>query len=500
MNSDITVEKVDEAWIRIISEDYGILQELNEHFSFFCPGYKWMPKFKQGIWDGKIKIFELKTRRLPYGLIDHLYKFARSRSYSINFDSELKTSCGGSEDHKKYIDSLTITDSKGSEISPRDYQKTGVLNALSNKRTILQSPTASGKSLMIYFLARYYMDHGNESKKILIIVPTTSLVSQMEGDFIDYSSKDNEFSETDIHTIMSGRDKNTTKNVVISTWQSIYKQPKQWFEQFGMVVGDEAHGYKAQSLSRIMTSLSHADYRIGTTGTIPDDAPVNKLVLIGHFGPIFQVTTTKKLMDAGTIASLKIQNLILNYSDDEKRIFKNIPYKSEIDYLVGHEKRNRFIRNLALNVKGNTLVLFQYVGKHGKPLHADILKHADEKRKIFYVSGEVETQAREDIRRIVESEENAIVVASSQCFSTGINIRNLHNIIFAAPTKSQIRVLQSIGRGLRKSDNGKDTTLYDIVDDLSWRKRKNYALKHGIERSKIYLKEGFRVDTKIIDI
>ena len=155
---------------------------------------------------------------------------------------------------------------------------------------------------------------------------------------------------------------------------------------------------------------------------------------------------------------------------------------------------------MALDQKGNTLVLYNYVEKHGKPLYDLIKGKADEDRKVFFVSGGTDTTDREAIRNIMERMQNAIIVASLGTFSTGINIRNLHNIIFASPSKSQIRVLQSIGRGLRKSDDGKDTNLYDITDDLSWKSRKNFALLHSEERLKIYDKEKFNYKTYKVDL
>ena len=147
-----------------------------------------------------------------------------------------------------------------------------------------------------------------------------------------------------------------------------------------------------------------------------------------------------------------------------------------------------------------TLVLFLRVETHGKILFDLINNDKEEKRKAFFVSGEVATADREAIRGIVEKQKNAIIVASLGTFSTGVNIRNLHNIIFASPSKSQIRVLQSIGRGLRKSDNGKSTKLFDIADDFHWKKRQNYTLMHSAERLKIYKREQFKYKVVVVDI
>ena len=278
--------------------------------------------------------------------------------------------------------------------------------------------------------------------------------------------------------------------ITVSTWQSIYKLHTPWFEQYGMVIGDEAHNFKAKSLSDILSKCKEAEYRFGTTGTL-DGSQVHKLVLEGHFGPSYKVTSTKDLMDSGALSDLKINVLLLKYTDEECQKVIKQKYQAEVDFIVQHEKRNKFIRNLALDQEGNTLVLFNFVEKHGKPLYNMIKEKAHSRRKVFFVSGATDVDTREEVRRITEKEKDAIIVASLGVFSTGVNIRNLHNIIFASPSKSQVKVLQSIGRGLRKSDDGKGATLYDIADDLHWKSKKNYTLNHAGERIKIYAREKF---------
>jgi superfamily II DNA or RNA helicase len=313
----------------------------------------------------------------------------------------------------------------------------------------------------------------------------------MYKDFADYSEYDETFSSEDnCHRIYSGREKYSEQRVIITTWQSVYKLQGQYFEPFGMVVGDEAHNFKAKSLTSILSKCREAEYRFGTTGTL-DGTEVHKLVLEGYFGPAYYVTTTKKLMDEGDLASLEIQVLLLKYADEYARLISKVKYQEEIDFIVSHSPRNNFIGNLALDQDGNTLVLFQLVEKHGKPLYDIILEKAHKRRKIFFVSGNTDVDTREKVREITEKEKNAIIVASLGTFSTGINIKNLHNIIFAAPSKSQIRVLQSIGRGLRKSDDGRSTKLFDIADDLHWKQSKNYTLNHAAERIKMYTSQKF---------
>ena len=502
MAGDITIWKKNES-IALVDCDAGITHGLSEYFSFFVPGYKYMKLYKRKIWDGKIRLFNSTSRELPAGLYPFVDEFCKRNSYTLKVESSdygslVDRSEQDPNDVFKYIKDLKLQ-SRGKPIDIRDYQFDAVMKALNLNRCVLLSPTGSGKSLIIYCLAQIWLKYLTnevnypEADKVLVVVPTTSLVEQMEKDFIDYG-----YNAKGIHKIYSGKDKDRIdSDIVVSTWQSIYKLDPEWFEQFGMVIGDECHGFKSKSLTDIMNKCSQAKYRIGTTGTL-DNAQVHHLVLQGLFGKIHRVTTTKALQDSNTLAKLDINIIVLKYDEEIRKSLGKANYQDEIDFIVRNEKRNNFIRNLALDTDGNTLVLFNYVDKHGKPLFDMINNKAEEGRKIFYVSGEVATSDREAIREITESQKNAIIVASLGTFSTGINIRNLHNIIFASPSKSQIKVLQSIGRGLRKSENGQATKLFDLADDLHTKGRKNYALLHSEERVKIYNKEEFNY--KIIEV
>lgn len=479
----IVVSKLNDVFLRIEC-DGGTRQELADYFTFYVPGYKFMPAFKNKMWDGKIRLYDLRNLTLYVGLFDYVKKFCEERGYLIEKNFSDPITKINEEDVKSYVEKhLKLP------FEPRDYQYTATTHALRNKRCMLLSPTASGKSLIIYMLIRHYKNMV-KGGRILLIVPTTSLVEQMYTDFLQYAQNDDSFDESLMHRIYSGKEKDTMAPIVITTWQSIYKLPKEWFANFRMVVGDEAHTFQAKSLSSIMEKLVDCPFRFGLTGTL-DGTLTHRLVLEGLFGPVHQVTTTKALMDADQLAKLDIKCLVMKYSDDECKKAKDLAYAEEIDFIIAHEKRNRFIKNLALDQTGNTLVLFNRVEKHGKPLFKLIRDNAAEDRKVFYVSGETDVTDRETIRSITEKEKNAIIVASLGTFSTGINIKNLHNIIFASPSKSQIKVLQSIGRGLRKADDGRDTTLYDISDDLHWKTKKNFTLIHAGIRIQIYNKEKF---------
>lgn len=490
----VNVTKKDETLIQFQCDDSGVIAEIGEFFTFFAEGYKFMPSYKNKTWDGRIRLANLRNNTLPYGLLVHLMEFCRSRGYEIRIADEItKIHCPSLEELAEYASMIPLSVNGKRIAGMRDYQFDGFSHAIRENRSLLISPTGSGKSLIIYMLLRWYLDHFPKDKMVLIVVTTTGLVEQMKKDFADYSLFDDDFdAEKEVHQIYSGKEKfKFPGRVVVTTWQSAVKLDKRWFAPFGMVIGDEAHQFKAKSLNTIMSNLVNANYRIGTTGTI-DDIQCNKLILVGNFGPVHRVTSTRALMDSDTLAQLKIKCLVLKYSDELRKAVSKVDYQAEIDYIVSHTGRNRFITNLAADQKGNTMVLFNYVEKHGKPLCKLISeKLKGTNRKVFYVSGEVVTDERERIREILEVEKDAVIVASSGTFSTGINIRNLHNIIFAAPTKSMIRVLQSIGRGLRKSDDGRATTLYDISDDFAWKKKKNYTLNHAISRVKIYDNEKF---------
>lgn len=472
----IAIEKVNDVYNKVYCEP-AIAQELADYFTFDVPGAKFSPQFKNRYWDGKIRLYSTATKLLYRGLLEHVKLFAKEREYEIvlenpnDFTEETFTDIQA----KEYIAKL-----KSLTKQPRDYQMQAFTHAVRKSRALLLSPTASGKSLIIYLLSRYYRF---EDKKALIIVPTTSLVHQMASDFESYGCP-----EGATHKIFSGQEKMTQAPFVITTWQSIYKLPRTWFEQFYCIIGDEAHLFKAKSLTSIMTKLIDCPYRFGFTGTL-DGSQTNKLVLEGLFGPVKKVITTAELIQNEHLSNLNIRAIILNYEDELRKAYKSATYFDEVDFLAKNDDRNKFIRDLSLSLKGNTLILFKTIDQ-GTTLF-NMIKDMSAHDKVFYVDGSVDGLVREDIRKAVENEKNSIIVASYGTFSTGINIQNLHNIIFASPSKSRIRTLQSIGRGLRKGEFKTEAVLYDIADDLSWKSRKNHTLNHFAERMKIYNEEKF---------
>ena len=485
MDNDVVhIIKKDEATLKIKCERH-IAQELSDHFSFFVPGFQFVPSFRSKIWDGKIRLFSIQTYEIYHGLIGHIEKFCESRGYIVTYsDPEISFTEDFSVYHaEKFISTLNLP----KKYSVHQHQLEAFIHAIRQRRTTLVSPTASGKSLIIYLIVRQILNY--RGKKGLIIVPTTSLVAQLSKDFEDYGWNIDE----NVHQIFQGKAKTTNKPLVISTWQSLYTMPPEYLHQFDFVLGDECHLAKAKSLTTILSNAANARYRVGLTGTL-DGTKTHRLVIEGLFGPVRQVVTTTELMDKKLLSDFEIKCLVLKHNEDSCKLARETKsYELEIKMLIESEARNKFIKNLALSLPGTTLLLYQYVDKHGKILY-DIIKSSENigDRPVYLIHGKISTEERELYREEIIKGNNSLVIASFGTYSTGINIPNIDNVIFASPSKSRIRNLQSIGRALRLSNGKKIATLYDISDDLRIDKYTNHTLKHFSERLEIYNAEKFK--------
>lgn len=467
--SKIEVVVYDDVHIRILAER-GILYELRDAFSFFVPGYKFNPKYKYGVWDGRIRLFNSRTGKIYKGLLEEIIKFAEMNSYEIVIDPSLTKKYDYSyEEASNFYKSLNLPE----KLEERDYQLKSFQYCIENRRAFFVSPTASGKSLIIYMILKYY------DEKTLIIVDSLNLLTQMFSDFAEYGFD----SEKNVHIIKSGSDKYSDKQIIVSTWQSAVKQPKEWFEQFDLVIGDEAHKFTAKSLVTIMEHTTNCKKKFGFTGST-DGSKTNILVLQGLFGQLKQLVTVRQLQDEGTLAESEINCITLEYTDEEKK--EKRKYQDELKFLYTHPKRNAFLINLMLRLDKNRLLLFHRL-EHGTFLYEQLKKKTN--IPVYYVAGSVKGDEREKIRKIVDSHEESITIASLGTFSTGVNIPHLHHVVFSAPTKAINTITQSIGRGLRKTSTKLKCIYYDISDNLKWKSRINYTMKHFMERLKLYIKE-----------
>lgn len=496
--TDIELNKINEVYIQITTEP-SIDKEISEYFKYRMPNYQFSPAGKKG-WQGWIYLY--KNQYLYAGLLKYLLDFARERKYTIKYNPDLFIYNNFSKlEAAEFIKSLNLK-SRDQSLEAREYQEIGLAKAIRYKRLTMISPTRSGKSMVLYCYTRYLLNNNPEFKGLLI-VPTTSLVEQMYTDFEDYSTANQWPVQNRVQRLYSGYSSTIEPNtqLLISTWQSLLRLPDSYFERFDFIIGDEAHTFSAKEIGSVAGRCVNAAYRLACTGTTHDD-DVNNLKVEGYFGPISKLTTTRKLMDDGHIATLYIKSIVLKHPPGTQKIIDKLSkgvsatadYKAELDYIIDCKARNRFIRNLALSIEGNTLLMFHYE-RHGRIIF-DMIKEklGESSRRLFFVNGETETEVREQVRKISDGEQNSIIVGSF-VFSTGITIRNLNNVVFATPTKAKIKTLQSIGRSLGLGDNKVTATLYDIADDCTELPddEPNFTLRHYHSRMKLYQNEKFNI-------
>lgn len=486
----VEIQRLNETYIRVLSS-MGVAAELRDKFSFFVDGYQHMPRYKCGYWDGKIYLFDMRTRTMYAGLEGKVREFCAERRYDLVAPEE--EVCGWNVD--EVVKSLNLS------ITPRDYQYDAFANALNAGRSITLMPTSSGKTLVEWMLARHAQNCG---ERTLVIEPKLALVSQTVKAFEGYGSP-----SYDIQKISGGLTSLVERPIVVATWQSIHRLPKEWINQFGMIEGDEVHRFKAKCLCGMMEAADTVGLRHGFTGTLKD-SQTDKLILEGLFGTPYAPkmadgveTKTVELMKRGYVSPLEIVIIILEYPDEErkslaasKRALKRSAaagskrFAIETDFLNAHEGRNRFIANLAKDSasKGNSLMLFSRVDKHGAMLHERVKGMGV---NAYFVAGRVGADEREHIRQIVAKEKDALITASLGTFQEGVDIPSIEKIIFTASSKAKIQILQSIGRGGRLHERKTKCTLYDVADDLTWKGKPNYAMEHMEKRIALYAREEF---------
>ena len=479
----ISVEN--DAWSRLYCSDPVLFDRLRESMTHMTPGARHMPLYKKGIWDGKLRLLS-KDGAFHTGLAERLGGMAAEMGGEVSYDGLIGESPITMEFVVEYIESLKLP------FPPRDYQVEGIYKALLRRRCLLVSPTASGKSLVAYVVARFLVDHG---MRVLIVVPSKSLVKQMIGDFIDYRSGGN-FAEG----VVGGVDRSKlTTPATVSTWQSIYKEDSEFLSEWKAVIGDEVHGFKAKSLVDIMSKMTSCPVRVGMTATMNKEE-VHRMTLEGLFGKPYVLTTARKLMDRGDIATLEIVPIILRYCERDRVAMTGMRYQHEMKFITQNPARWKFIVDMVDYLQGNTVILYQFVEKHGKPLHALFEKRLENTRRpLYFFHGGVDVDAREDFRRMMEGDNNAVAVASYGTFSQGVNVKAIHNVIFASPYKSYIKVVQSLGRGLRLAENKDNLMLYDLVDEICppTGMKTNYAWKHWKSRFHTYEEENFAVSDEM---
>lgn len=512
MKKDIVIHKVNETFVKIETSE-SILTHIFKTFRFTNKKLRYHPKVRAKLWDGYINLFDRRTNQMYIGLIGELVEFCNEYEYSYEFSFKKENN----------YDVSILNETKSlleDEFKLFEHQEKAIDFAINSNRGIIISATGSGKSAIIYLLAMYYLL--KNSKKVLIIVPRTQLVEQLSESFLNYHKGDKEKFSSTFELIYSGSRRNPDASIVFSTWQSIYNNSKEYFEEFDVVLFDEAHMAKSKCLISIMEKCINAKYKFGFTGTLSnenEESEIDELTLKGLFGKIQKVSSNKELIDKDILTKCEVNVMRFNYLDKDlcKTIMKGTKeiqeindytkrkkkiYDNELNYILSSEERNKFISNLALTRQGNVLLMFQFVEKQGKILHELLKKNAKEYNKeIYLIYGDIDTNKREEIRNIIEQKDNVILVSSYGTTSTGLDFKNVHHIIFATGFKTRITMKQTIGRGLRKHASKDILKIYDIGDDFSnGKKTKNFLFDHFIERVNIYKEEKFPIKISEYDV
>lgn len=500
MNSELYIKKVDNSFIEIITKDSGIMQTIKDYYTFFAPNFYFDKRYKEKDpvtnmrkWDGKIRL--LKNRRLPLGLLQSLI----DKMKALNIDYELDPMLSDFYNMSGIPLSQTVewVNSHKYPERPYEHQIKSLWLVNNMKRCIIVSPTGSGKSLTIYMMIQDMLEKGlMKNEKILLVVPGIQLVYQMAGDFKEYDFGIRNIGEM-VHTISGGKEKVNDKQIYISTWQSIYDLPQEYFEPFKMIIIDEVHEAAAASMTCLAEKCTNASYRYGLTGTV-QDFKTHQIMLTGTVGKIIRVETTSGLISKKILTPLKVFNFILKYKPNDRFLVKNADYEQEYKFILTHKERNKKICELLSKIKDNTLVLFSRI-EHGQMIYETIKKLVGDKKAVIYVDGATSKEDREWVRSEMERHNDHILVASSQVFSRGINIKRIHNVCLISGGKSKIRLLQSIGRGLRLHETKDRLNVLDFVDDLRLKKY-NFMYKHYTERLSYYKSEGFPYEEKIIEL
>lgn len=456
-----------------------VARHISDTFRYQIEGAKFHPKVKAGMWDGYVKFFNLKTRFMYVGLRQKLEEFAHEHGYRFTCPTPPPMAIVTEEEALAFIETLNLPkELNGIPFEVRDYQIESFLQAINSERLTIMSPTGSGKSLITYLISRYY------EGKILTIVPRVGLVDQLANDYAEYGYKGT------VNKIYGGGEKTANFKINVSTWQSLKNLGADFINQFEVIIADECWQFAANKPKEIMESANQVRYRFGLTGTLPNDK-IKDTTIEGLFGRVYQVVTTKELMEEDSLADLNIHAITLRHTDENCKKLVKAPYDTEVEYICQSESRNKFIRSLALSLKGNTIILVRYIDKHALLLKQMIEDKLPEGLPFYYVGGDTEKEDRERIRKSINQSENSLTLATVGTFAVGTNIPRLHNIIAASPSKSSITVLQSIGRVLRRSSDKSEAAWYDIGDDLSQGKWENHTLRHYRKRKEIYKNQKF---------
>ena len=379
------------------------------------------------------------------------------------------------------------------KFKPRDFQLDSAIQILKNKLTTSEIATSSGKTL-IAFLVYGYLKKVSRLNKILIIVPNTTLVMQLNDDWDEYN---NGKLNMRVRMVYGGSKDNDPKaDVIVGTFQSLVRKPLEYFTGIDVVCADEAHQAKVSSIKNVLEKCKDSRIRFGLSGTMQIDDSADYFTILALLGPMVNSISPKFLFKEGFATPIRVKIIRLDYMSSELREKLWMVRKSkqlegsqlltmEKNVVIQHKGRFNFVVDLISRTSKNSLVLFSNIKDgYGKRLYEALRENSD--KVCYYVDGSVAKEHREYYKKDMESGDNKALIASFTTFSTGISIKNIHNIFFIESYKSEIIVKQSIGRGMRLLEGKEEVNIIDIVDDFSFEKHDNYLLKHGKARLEFY--------------
>lgn len=496
------------------------IHQLKLWFIRYAKNYRFMQKFKLGLWDGKIDHF--KDGYIRFGLWEELWKCCKEHDYRFDvpkeefpFDNSIKY-----EDVVKFCDEFykdhrttkTENNPTGDVFKPYDHQMLSIYKLLKYKFGLVEVATAGGKSLILATLIFYYLKNINPNAKFLVIVPSISLVTQFFDDFIDYNigyNKDNKNPmDLKMLEIMSDRPRKVRDgeepNIYIGTYQSLEKYPEQWFRQFEVVATDEAHTAAAKTLETVLSAtFGTAKMRLGMSGTYPTEDTAEYLTICSLLGPKLVTIGSKVLIEKKLISDVKIKALILYHDDigfaNNLSVIKKggagqQAYQLEKEYAQASVLRKEFIGKLTSRFEQNSLLLFHNI-EYGELIY-NYLRDNIVGKDFYYIDGGTSSEKRGFIKKAMENTDGnpKILIASFGTLSTGVNIKAICNIVFMDSFKSDKIIRQSIGRGLRLHAEKSKLHVFDIVD-VFHKTFKNALYKHyESRRDTIYKKQDFPFD------
>lgn len=475
--------------------DAGLARELRSQFSFYASNYKWDKRYKLGYWDGTISPLNLKDRTIPVGLIPRVKRYLEEQRITY-------------QDNTLSSEKIDLTDEQIRQFfeqhgpfTPHEPQIKALQHCLSEARNIILAPTSLGKSYIIHALNVW---HTKKNRNVLILVHRANLVLQLQSNFVDEYLSEKYYSTS---TIYDG--KTVDSQVLITTWQSVKDLDSDWFNQFDVIIGDEIHRHKAKVITEIFNKADQVQYRHGFTATLDNDSDADAMVLEGIYGPPVQVTTLEQQIQDKISVTCDVFVVVLKYGsrhckklhqliDIEKKAGKEHPdFVVESNFLENFNERTGIIANIATSLKGNTLVAYKKI-EHGN----QIFQAINDRTNIttYLINSKVPKSKRFDIQKNIEKLENSISVVSFGTFAEGINIPNLNNLVIGSQLKSSITVPQLIGRMIRQSFGKHKANIIEICDDLTYNGKQNIFLKHFKKRMEFYMRNRFKVKTKIIRI